>query len=127
MNKYDTSRSYGVTLGKSLIISFITTLILFLIFTVVLTYTKMSEGMIPIIDSIILIVSITLGAIYKSINSEKRGFLNGGIVGLIYILLLILISSIFMKNFQFTSYTLTKIFIGILTGVVAGMIGVNLK
>nr|WP_252187873.1 TIGR04086 family membrane protein [Anaeromonas frigoriresistens] len=110
-----------------MILSFIVTLIFFVLFTLILTYTKLSENLIPLIDSIILIISISLGAIKMSINTSKRGFLNGGVVGLVYIVILIIFSMIFMKDFQFSTYTLTKLIIGLVTGILAGMIGVNLK
>lgn len=127
MNKSNTTSKYGIVLGKSLIISFIVTLILFIISTLILTYTNLSESWIPIIDSIILIISISIGAIKMSVNTSKRGYLNGGILGLIYVFILILVSIIFIKDFQFSIYTFIKIIIGLVTGVLSGMIGVNLK
>lgn len=119
--------NYGAILGKSLLLSFIVTLIFFVVFTLILTYTKLSENWIPLIDSIILIISISLGAIKMAVNTSRRGFLHGGILGVVYILILIIISMIFMKDFQFSTYTITKLIIGLATGMVAGMIGVNLK
>ncbi|MGO1653139.1 TIGR04086 family membrane protein, partial [Senegalia sp. (in: firmicutes)] len=67
------------------------------------------------------------GAIKMSINSSKKGFINGGIVGLSYMLVLILFSIIAFKSSAFSIFTFTKLLVGLFTGMIAGMIGVNLK
>ncbi|MBS4534241.1 TIGR04086 family membrane protein [Clostridium sp. D2Q-14] len=127
MNNSKANSNYSMILVKSLILSFIITFIFFVIFTLILTYTNLSESWMPIINSIILIISISIGAIKIAINTNERGYLNGGIIGLIYVIILILLSAIFMKEFQFSSYTLIKIIIGVVAGVLSGMIGANLK
>lgn len=127
MNKNKKNTKYLFLLGKSLSLSFIVTLTFFVIFTLIFTYTSLGEKWIPLINTIILIISITLGSIKLAINSSKKGFINGGIVGLSYMIFLILFSMIIFKNTDFSIYTLTKLGIGLATGMIAGMIGVNLK
>ncbi|MGO1712614.1 MAG: TIGR04086 family membrane protein [Senegalia sp. (in: firmicutes)] len=53
--------------------------------------------------------------------------MNGGIVGLSYMLVLILFSIIAFKSSAFSIFTFTKLLVGLFTGMIAGMIGVNLK
>lgn len=127
MNKSNKNTKYVFLLGKSLLLSFIVTLIFFVIFTLIFTYTSLGEKWIPLVNTIILIISISLGAIKMAINSTKKGFINGGIVGLSYMVLLILFSMVVFKNTGFSIYILTKLGIGLATGTIAGMIGVNLK
>lgn len=127
LNTGKKNMNYVLLLGKSLLLSFIVTLILFVIFTLILTYTSLGEKWIPLVNTVILIISISLGAIKIAINSSKRGFINGGVLGLSYMLLLILFGFIVFKNTGIDIYSLTKLGIGVLVGIIAGMIGVNLK
>ncbi|MGO1528473.1 MAG: TIGR04086 family membrane protein [Senegalia sp. (in: firmicutes)] len=121
------NNKYFLLLGKSLLLSFIVSLVFFIIFTLIFTYTSLGEKWIPLVNTIILILSISLGAIKMSINSSEKGFINGGIVGLSYMLVLILFSIIAFKSSAFSIFTFTKLLVGLFTGMIAGMIGVNLK
>lgn len=118
---------FGVTLAKSLALSYIVTLIFFIIFALILTYTSLSEGAIPIINSIIMIISIAIGSIRMAIKSQNKGWLNGALVGVLYVLVLVFLSSIFVENFEVNSYLMMKAIIGLITGAVGGMIGINVK
>lgn len=125
-NRKDQS-SYPITLMKAVGFSFLSTLVLIIILALVLTFTSLSEGVVPVINSIIMILSIAFGAIYISLKSDRLGWLNGGTVGLVYMLLLIILGSIFVDTFTMDIYTLFRIIIALVTGSVAGMIGINLR
>lgn len=115
------------TYGKGLMRGYIVSLILFLISAILITYTSIGEGIIPVLTSIIMILSIAYAAIYVAIHIKKRGWLHGAIVGLIYILLLILLSKIFITGYMIDRVVLYRIGISIITGIVGGMIGINMK
>jgi len=87
----------------------------------------MKEDTIPLLSTIIMIVSIAVGSIYMAIKAEEKGWLNGGIVGVLYFLILLLLNYLFIKPFIFDVYTIGKLFISLVAGVVGGMIGVNIK
>ncbi len=82
---------------KGLIISFITTLILLFIYATILTYTSLDESTIGPVIIAITGVSILAGSSIGAGSIKKNGLLNGGIIGLIYILLTYLSSSITRK------------------------------
>ena len=48
-------------------------------------------------------------------------------IGLIYIFILYLLSSIIFKNFNVDRYVITMGIIGILTGAIGGILGINFK
>ncbi|EOD00668.1 TIGR04086 family membrane protein [Caldisalinibacter kiritimatiensis] len=119
--------NYALTLIKGVILSFIITLVSFIVFALILTYTNITESVIPTVDSIIMILSIAIGSIYVAFKVYKKGWLNGAIVGLAYIAILIAIRRLISGNVQYNVYLLVKVAISIITGVVGGMIGINIK
>lgn len=111
---------------KGIIIAFITTLVLILIFALLLTYTNISEDTIFPVVVVITGISILLGSSLSNIKIKKNGFLNGGIIGFVYILLLYLISSAFIGDFSVNANSIILIIASILTGMLGGIIGVNI-
>lgn len=112
---------------KSLVLSYIITLAMVLIMAIIFTYTPLKEKTIPLFNTIIMIISITLGAIYLTLKIGEKGWLNGGIVGIGYYIILILLNIVFLKNHKIDIYTTSKLLISLITGIIGGMIGINLK
>jgi len=113
--------------GRGLIRGYIVSLVLFLIVALLVTYTSMGENLIPLITSIIMIVGIVFSAVYCSVHLRNKGWLHGGIVGLGFVLILILLSKVFISDFSFDSIALYKIGLGMGAGIIGGMLGVNIK
>ena len=64
---------------------------------------------------------------YASKKIKEKGIISGAIVGLIYMLILYLISSIVNWDFTMTLETIIMISTGIIGGAIGGIFGVNLK
>ena len=112
---------------KGSIISILITLILLTIYAALLSFTNVSENtMVPVV-LIITGISILIGSSMSSINIKKQGMLNGGLVGLIYVLLIYVLSSIFFVGFEINFNSILMIIVGIVTGMIGGIIGVNMK
>ena len=122
-NKSDILKSLAIGIG----ISFITTIILLLIFAVVLTYTNISENTITPVILIATAISILLGSSIGNIKIKKNGILNGAIIGGSYILILYLLSSILNARFGLNIQSIIMICVGIVFGILGGIIGVNKK
>lgn len=92
-----------------------------------LSYTSVSENtMVPVIITITGI-SILIGSSISSMHIKKQGMLNGALVGLIYMLTIYILSSIVLSSFELTMNSIIMILVGIGTGMVGGVIGVNMK
>ncbi|NMB27159.1 MAG: TIGR04086 family membrane protein, partial [Tissierellia bacterium] len=78
-------------------------------------------------NTIIMVISITVGGIYISIKIGEKGWLNGGTIGVLYFLILVLLNYLFIKPFIFDIYSMGKFFISLVTGIIGGMIGINIK
>lgn len=107
--------------------SIIITLIGLLIYSIILSYTSVSENTIPTIVIIITAISILIGSTISTSNIKKNGIINGMFVGLIYIAIIYLLSSIVTGNFLLNITSIIMIITSVLTGALGGIIGVNKK
>ena len=114
-------------ISKSVVISILITLVCLLIFSILLTYTKLQERVIPAVTIIITAISILVGGILSTSNIKKNGMLTGAIVGFIYIFIIYFLSSIITKSFSLNGYSVSMIIASLLSGAIGGIIGVNIK
>lgn len=119
------NNSIAIKIGKGLMISFFVTLVSLLIFSILLTYTEISESIIPIVIVVLTFISILVGAIISMRNTCKNGLINGAIIGGTYIMILYIISSSLNTGFELNVYTVSMIIAGIIAGIVGGIIAVN--
>lgn len=112
---------------KGIVTSVIITLVLLFIFSVLLTYTDVKESTIPTVTIIITAISIFVGSSISTIKLNKNGLLNGGTIGLIYVLFLYVISSIVQTGFSLNMYSIVMIIASIIAGMIGGIMGVNIK
>ena len=117
----------SIKILKGTIISIILSIILLTIYAILLSYTSISENtMVPVIITITGI-SILIGSSISSMHIKKQGMLNGALVGLIYMLTIYILSSIFLSRFELNMNSIIMIAVGIITGMIGGVIGVNMK
>ncbi|SHI51361.1 putative membrane protein, TIGR04086 family [Geosporobacter subterraneus DSM 17957] len=112
---------------KGIIAAYLFSLVIFLVMALMITYTNISESILPIFTSVILILSITISGIYTGTKLKRKGWLNGALTGLVYILLLFMMSWIFVDGFSIDRWTLYRTIIAVISGGIGGMIGVNMK
>ena len=114
-----------IKISKGILISFLFTLITIFIFSIVLTYTDISENVIPVVIIVLTFISILTGAIMSMKKTSKNGMINGAIIGGVYMCILYLISSLLNTGFALNLYTIIMIISGIISGIIGGIIGVN--
>ena len=111
----------SIRILKGSIFAIILSALLLFIYAICLTYTDLSETtMIPVIYTISA-VSVLIGSTISTRKISKNGLLNGGIVGLIYIMILYLTSSLCLVGFSLTINS----FLMLGAGVLVGMVGRN--
>ena len=103
------------------------TLILLLIYSAFLTYTSLNENTMPIFIIAITVISILAGSLISSLNIRKNGLTNGALVGLIYIVVIYILSSIIGQNFSLNIYSIIMMIASVMAGAIGGIIGVNRK
>lgn len=112
---------------KGSIFSIVITLIGLLVYSIILSYTSVSESTMPATIIIITAVSILIGSTISTSNIKKNGIVNGILVGIIYIAIIYLISSIVTGNFLLNTNSIIMVIASVLTGALGGIIGVNKK
>ena len=111
---------------KSVFFSYLITFILILIYSIVLAYTNISETTIPTCLFIIGMISVFISSSLAVIKIKQNGLKNGGIIGLLYVIILYLLSSFSETGFMLTKYSILTIVFYIFLGMIGGIIGVNL-
>ncbi len=112
---------------KSIIKAMIFALIAFLILAVLVTFTSISENIVSLITSIVMVLSIAYSGLLTAIKKEKNGLVQGLITGAMYVLLIIFLCWALDRSFSMDKIVLLKAVLGIISGGLGGMIGVNLK
>ncbi len=97
----------------------------FLIFSAVIQYTALTEAILPYLVYATSLVSIFIGAAYVTKRLDAKGWLNGGITGLIYLVGLVVFGMILLPDFGVHVGYITKVFLAFVTGAAGGIFGVN--
>ena len=126
LNKKEISANL-IRIVKGSITAIIITLILLFIFAILLTYTKLQESVINPVVIVVTAISILIGSSISTLKIKKNGFLNGALVGIIYIVTIYFISSITGSEFACNINTIIMMASSVIAGMLGGIIGVNLN
>lgn len=111
---------------KGVLLAYCISFLSILVYSAILTYTGVSESTIPMVVFMISLLSVFLASSLMVIKLKENGLKNGGLIGLIYILVLYFLSSLTSVGFGLSSFSIATIIFNILLGMVGGIIGVNL-
>lgn len=128
MEKYQESDKRIIkNIFKGIGISMTFTFVCLLIFSILLTYTNISESTITPVILVVTGISILIGSSISNTKIKKNGMLNGAFIGGGYILILYLISSTLNARFNLNLQSIIMIAVGVVFGILGGIIGVNRK
>ncbi len=121
----DNLKANIIRIIKGSLLSIIVSVIFLIVFAMLLTYTSLSENTITPIVLAIVGLSILLGSYLSTKKINKKGILNGAMVGVIYMLILYIISSVIFMEFSINASSIIMIICGIIAGIIGGIVGVN--
>ena len=121
----DNLKANIIRIIKGSLLSIIVSVIFLIVFAMLLTYTSLSENTITPIVLGIVGLSILLGSYLSTKKINKKGILNGAMVGIIYMLILYIISSVIFMDFSINASSIIMIICGIIAGIIGGIVGVN--
>ena len=110
--------------GLNLIIMLSIFFILSFIMTILSYFDLIGSSITSIIEIVIMIITLFIGGFLTSIKTNNKGWLEGIKIAIIFIIVLLLINIIFIKQFNFKSIFYYLIIT--IPSILGGMIG-NLK
>ena len=117
MEVLETNNNHLFSIIKGTIIAFFVTVIALMVFSILLVYTDLSEETIKPVIITITGISILIGSSIGTRKLKKNGLINGAIIGILYILIIYIISSILNSNFTINLMSLIMIGIGLIGGI----------
>jgi putative membrane protein (TIGR04086 family) len=115
----------AVVMAKGVLYAYFLSLVIFLIFSALIQYTALTETILPYLTYATALVSIFIGAAYVTNRLETRGWLNGGMTGLVYLVGLVILGLILLPEFGIDASYISKTFLAFITGAAGGIFGIN--
>jgi putative membrane protein (TIGR04086 family) len=120
------SNTYMVML-KSLLICFIISFIMILIYALFLSFSSISDASMSKVTQTILIISVAIASAYGGKKTRRRGWMFGAVLGLIFSILLIPFGMAIGQAFSMDMLLVAKMLVTAAVGAIGGIIGVNLN
>lgn len=113
-------------IGQGIIRSFVLTLMLLLIYAIITSFVDTNSKFDVVYKVIITALGVMYGAIYATKKINKRGWLVGLVVALLYIVILYFVSVLNGRELALNNFSILRIILALLVGMLSGMLGVNL-
>ena len=118
-------KSFFMQVLKAVIISLSILLVGILLFSIVVKFALLNDGVIKAVNQFIKILAIFLGAFFSV--KEGKGLLKGLTIGFTFSVISNLIFSIMGKEMFFSLSLLIDLGFNMLIGVISGIIAVNIR
>lgn len=109
----------------SVLIGFILTFLVIAVLSAIMLFADISDG---VLSAIVLVMTIAIDiliGVFSVKNTKNRGWLHGSLAGVIYIILLTLLSMLIFDGFSITPNFYFMLLMGLFGGACGGIIGVN--
>lgn len=110
---------------REIIISLLISILLIFILSILISQTSISEKIIIPTTLGIVTFSLLIGGFRISKIKKEKGIIYGGILGMIYMIIIYLISSFANFDFSLNITSILMILLGIIGGAIGGILGVN--
>ncbi|UMZ74016.1 TIGR04086 family membrane protein [Natranaerofaba carboxydovora] len=118
-----TSRISFILTG--VLLAYAISLLVFLVTALLLNLTNISDVIIPHLTYITSVISIVVGSMHATKNIGEKGWLNGGVCGILYFVGLLLLSVLMGIELASTNIILSRLFMAFVFGAVGGVLGIN--
>ncbi len=113
-------------IAKGVFLALAVSLVVCLLVAVVLFLTPMTERAVPYIVYITSTFSIVIGSAYAAKRIQSKGWLNGGLTGLAYVFILLILTRVFGLDLDVNLHLATKLLLAFVLGSIGGILGLNL-
>lgn len=115
-----------IRIGEGVVRSFFITLALLLIYAVITSFVDTNAKFDSIYKVVITALGVMYGAIYSARKINRRGWLIGLIVGLLYMIVIYLVSVISGRGLALSNFSILRIILALVVGTLSGMLGINI-
>lgn len=126
MSKDDIKENVALVYLKALIRGVILSIVLLLVTAIVFHFSNLDPTYIDTVTFIITVLSIVYAAIYGSFKIKSKGYLHGGIIGLLYMIVVAMISLFVQKGNIHYKGLIIMMIMSLVIGIFSGMIGILL-
>lgn len=112
---------------KNTAIGFVITIVLLFIASVLSVFATLPDAIVSLIVSAVTYLSIGMCGFRAARHSGRSGLLSGAISGIIYMIVLYLISALVFGDFAISYSTGIALLICMLCGAIGGIIGINIR
>jgi putative membrane protein (TIGR04086 family) len=117
----DDKKSQIKMLIVGILVGYAITCIVFLGYSLLITYTNVSERNLPVVVAVTTLLSVIVAGF------DAAGWLWGMGAGLVYVLILAAIMMVALGGFSIDSRTITVIVLSIAGGGLGGVLGINIR
>lgn len=111
----------GVVMGYAI------TCIVFLGYSMLITYTSMTERNLPMVVAVTTLLSVMVAGFDAAKGADSRGWLWGMGAGLVYIMILTALMMSVLQRFAVDTRTITSIILALAGGGMGGILGINMR
>ncbi len=102
------------------------TFMVFIVYALLLTYTGISEKNNTAVVLVTMAVSLIAGGVKSAMSARQRGLVWGVVTGVLYVAVMVAAGLFLIPGYTLGSKTLVCLLLGIGSGGLGGVIGVNL-
>ncbi|MCY6353920.1 TIGR04086 family membrane protein [Clostridium sp. ZS2-4] len=113
-------------IGEGVIRSFFFTLALLLIYAVITSFIDTNAKFDSIYKVVITALGVMYGAIYAAKKINRRGWLIGLIIGILYMIVIYLVSVLNGRGLALSHFSILRIILALVVGTLSGMLGINI-
>ena len=122
-----TEKSRLNSLVSGVLVGYAITCIIFLAYSILITYTSLTDDKMPLVVAGATLVSVIVAGFDAARGAENKGWFWGIMAGLIYAVILMLIMMTVLNNFKVDSRTVTVLVLCIAGGGLGGVVGINFQ
>ncbi len=111
---------------RGTVLALVISLLVLLLLSLVLYLTPVPERVVPYAVYITSIFSIIIGSAYAAKRIQSKGWLNGGLTGLTFIIILLILTKVFGLDANINLHLITKLLLAFVLGSIGGILGLNL-
>lgn len=113
--------------AKTVVMAFLITIILMGVLALLICYTSLPEEAVTPSVYVLNYFSVFLAGLFSAAKSGRKGFVTGGIAGVLYMLLVYLLGFILFGGITFSKDIMMMLLYCLITGMIGGIVGINIS